>query len=106
MTIRRTKRVIATKSQHLRKYFSEEIYNLETGGHYSSPFHRDASHIGQFLRQRWKPLAFATVCLILMTMAPAVIVACRRRLGKEVLCKKCLTPCNEHHCDPKPDKDG
>jgi len=35
MTIRSTKRLIATKSRQLRKYFSEEIYNLETGEYYT-----------------------------------------------------------------------
>merc|ERR1711964_297838 len=80
MTIRTTKRLIATKSQQLRKYLSEEIYNLETGEYYCSRFHRDAVHIAARLRQRWKPFAFTTACLMLFTMGPAM-VACRRRLN-------------------------
>jgi len=78
--MRSTKRLIATKSQQLRKYFSDEIYNLETGESYSSRFHQDAVKIALHLRQRWKLLTFATSCLMLLILAPAAMTACHRRL--------------------------
>jgi len=81
MTIRSMKRLIATKSQRLRKYLSEEIYNLETGEYYSSRFQQDAIHIGLLLRQRWKLLAFATALLGVLTVGPPVAAVYRRRLS-------------------------
>jgi len=81
VTIQSAKRLIATKSQQLRKYFSEEIYNLETGEHYSSRFQQNAVQMAQLLRQRWKLLTFATGCVMLLAMGPALAAAYRRRLG-------------------------
>merc|ERR1711964_204146 len=54
--------------------------NLETGECYSSRFRQDAAKIALLSRQRWRLLAFATACLMLLTVGPAVTAACRRRL--------------------------
>jgi len=106
-TIQSTKRLIATKSRQLRKYFSEEIYNLETGEYYSSRFQQDAVKMALRLGQRWRLFAFATACLALMTLSPAMMSAYRRRLGMtealSFLTAKCPYP---RGCNEGKDKDG
>lgn len=103
------------------KWFSEEIYNLESGEYYSCKFEQTAKQtaakISLVLRKKRKLVMFGTACLMLIALYPATMTAIRRRLPNAAATEQKaisetvspapsskLVPCP--HCLPKSADEG